>query len=63
MSGRLANPAVAPGAAILQRWRIGHVNPGLMLAWLVIATVLLWALTPGLFTSYSGTSGVAGQQL
>ncbi len=34
-----------------------------MLAWLVIATVLLWALAPGLFTSYSGTSGVAGQQL
>jgi peptide/nickel transport system permease protein len=35
----------------------------LWLAWGVIALVALWALVPGLFTGYSATVGVAGQQL
>lgn len=35
----------------------------LWLAWGVIALVALWAVAPGVFTSYSATVGVAGQQL
>jgi peptide/nickel transport system permease protein len=35
----------------------------LVLAWAVIAVVLLWAIVPGLFTGYSGTEGVPGEQL
>ena len=38
------------------------VQPGLLLAWLVIATVTLWALFPGWFTAYSPIEGVAGAQ-
>jgi peptide/nickel transport system permease protein len=35
----------------------------LVLAWLVMAVVVLWALFPQWFTSYSATVGVARQQL
>lgn len=38
-------------------------EPGLILAWLVILTVIAWAVAPGLFTPYSGTVGLAGNQL
>lgn len=38
-------------------------QPGLALSWIIIATVVLWALFPSWFTSYSGTIGVARQQL
>ncbi|AOR63251.1 ABC transporter permease [Pectobacterium wasabiae] len=37
-------------------------QPGLLLAWLVILTVALWALFPSWFTSYSPIEGVAGAQ-
>jgi peptide/nickel transport system permease protein len=48
----------------LQGWRrIRRLQPGLVLAWLVIATAVLWALFPELFTSHSGTVGIARQQL
>jgi len=43
--------------------RIVRTPPGLLLAWAVIALVVLWALAPGLFTGYSATVGQAGQQL
>jgi len=46
-------------------WRIRlfpAVSPGLLLAWAVIALVLLWALFPGWFTSGSSTEGIAGAQ-
>ncbi|MGO4560026.1 ABC transporter permease [Mesorhizobium sp. 2RAF21] len=36
---------------------------GLTLAWLVIATVLLWAIVPGLFTAYDPLLGMPGGQL
>jgi len=39
------------------------IKPGLVLAWSVIAIVVLWGLFPHWFTSYSGTVGVARQQL
>jgi peptide/nickel transport system permease protein len=42
------------------QWR---VEPGLALAWLVIAIAFAWALAPSFFTPFSGTQGVAGQQL
>ena len=37
-------------------------QPGLLLAWLVMLTVALWALFPGWFTGYSPTEGIAGAQ-
>lgn len=43
--------------------RLKKVQPGLVLAWLVIVTVLLWAVLPGLFTSYDPLLGVPGGQL
>lgn len=42
----------------VRRWQ-----PGLVLAWVVVVLMLLWAVAPGLFTAYSGTVGVSGQQL
>jgi len=42
---------------------LGRVPVSLVLAWAVIAIVLLWAALPGLFTGYSGTEGVPGEQL
>lgn len=60
-----------PGLAALRtpaRWRRGWqlvraVRPGLLLSWAVIATVVLWALVPGLFTGYNPVQGTAGQHL
>ncbi len=40
-----------------------HLEPGLVLAWLVVAVMALWTLAPWAFTGYSGTEGIAGQQL
>ena len=39
-----------------------RLPPGLVIAWLVMVLVLMWALAPGLFTAYSGTDGIAGAQ-
>lgn len=47
--------------ALLRRAR--SLSPGLVLAWLVLATVILWALLPGLFTAYDPLEGVPGGQL
>lgn len=49
------------GARLLARAR--SIQLGLVASWLVIAVVVLWALFPAWFTSYSGTVGVARQQL
>ncbi len=59
----------APGIAAIEGaqpgWiaRLRRVPVTLALAWLVVFIVLLWAIAPGLFTSYSGTVGVPGEQL
>ncbi|TWT10608.1 ABC transporter permease [Reyranella sp. CPCC 100927] len=45
------------------RTRLRRLQPGLALAWLVVAVVLAWSIAPDLFTSYSPVDGVAGQQL
>jgi peptide/nickel transport system permease protein len=62
-----SDPGPAHGPVLvraLQGWRrIRRLQPGLVLAWLVIATAVLWALFPELFTSHSGTVGIARQQL
>ncbi|MFG5779570.1 ABC transporter permease [Comamonas sp. J-3] len=45
----------------LSKWRAAPL--GLWLAWGVLLLVALWALAPGLFTSYNPLQGTAGQQL
>ncbi len=42
--------------------RFTRVQPTLILAWVVILVVILWAIAPQLFTPYSGTQGIAGAQ-
>ncbi|MCO7261054.1 ABC transporter permease [Dickeya zeae] len=44
------------------RLRRYAAQPGLVLAWLVVLTVALWALFPGLFTHASPIEGVPGAQ-
>lgn len=62
----LAEAGEAAPAGLRRRGRgawLKRVPPGLALAWLVIATVLLWAVVPGLFTGYDPLQGVPGGQL
>jgi len=40
-----------------------HLPPSLALSWLILATVLLWAIAPALFTSYNPVEGIGGAQL
>ncbi|TCQ06202.1 peptide/nickel transport system permease protein [Rhizobium sp. PP-F2F-G36] len=57
-----AESAATPStAAPFRVWR--GISPSLVLAWLVLATVLLWAMAPGLFTAYNPVEGVPGGQL
>ena len=48
-----------PGAAS----RLRRVPVGLGLAWLILGTVLLWAIAPSLFTAFNPLEGVGGEQL
>ncbi|WP_413737390.1 ABC transporter permease [Sodalis sp. RH21] len=60
-----ASPLTPPpvrDAGTTRRRRFSVFRPGLLLAWLVMAVVILWAVAPGLFTPYSGTEGIAGAQ-
>jgi peptide/nickel transport system permease protein len=43
--------------------RLKHVSPALVLAWIVIAIVVLFALFPQLFTSYNPVQGVPAEKL
>jgi peptide/nickel transport system permease protein len=43
--------------------KVKRIQPGLVTAWLVIATVAGWSLLPYWFSGYSGTVGIARQQL
>ena len=43
--------------------RLKRVPASLALSWAVVAIVLLWAALPQLFTGYSGTEDVPGEQL
>ncbi|GAA4667199.1 ABC transporter permease [Frondihabitans cladoniiphilus] len=53
--------ALLPG--LLRSTRRRSVSPTLVLAWVVVAVVILWAIAPGLFTHYSATSGVPQDRL
>jgi len=61
------DPGVLEGPTSLfaSRWiaALKNVQPGLVLSWSVIGVATLWALVPQAFTSYSGTVGIARQQL
>ncbi len=39
------------------------IQPGLIFAYFILAIALLWAVAPGLFTSYDPVQGLPGQQL
>ena len=66
-------PAVAadrPARAAMVRRIARHglaglrqTQPGLVLAWLVVATVVLWALVPGLFAGQNPVAGIAREKL
>jgi peptide/nickel transport system permease protein len=47
----------------INRKRRRVIEPGLLLASIVLAIVLLWAIAPGLFTSYNPIEGIPRQQL
>lgn len=49
--------AQAPGR------HLPRIQPGLLLACLVLAVVILWALLPGIFTVYDPIQGLPGQHL
>jgi peptide/nickel transport system permease protein len=70
VSGDFAKVAKTPVSASLQKNRswpavpgLRRLSPGLVLAWIVLVTVILWALFPGLFTGYDPLEGVPGGQL
>ncbi|MFB9951917.1 ABC transporter permease [Rhizobium puerariae] len=44
-------------------FRLKRLPLGLVLAWIIIVMVLLWAVAPGLFTAYDPLQGVPGGQL
>ncbi len=60
-----AETASGTGADIPAGWttRLKRVPITLGLAWTVVFIVLVWAALPSLFTEYSGTEGVPGEQL
>ncbi|GEP54498.1 ABC transporter permease [Reyranella soli] len=59
----LAGVDAGAGARLSWPRRLKRLSPSLALAWAVVAIVLLWAALPQLFTGYSGTEGVPGEQL
>ncbi|WP_295132742.1 ABC transporter permease [uncultured Reyranella sp.] len=60
-----AETASGASADIRPAWttRLKRVPVTLALAWAVVFIVLAWAALPSLFTGYSGTEGVPGEQL
>lgn len=61
VAGSAASPVTPRSAARFRLWR--GISPSLVLAWLVLATALLWAIAPSIFTAYNPVEGVAGGQL
>ena len=43
--------------------RLRRVQPGLVIAWIIIAIVILFALFPQLFTSFNPVQGVPAEKL
>ena len=56
-----ATPPTDPGGRT--RRRLARVQPGLVLAWLVVAVVVAWAIAPGLFTGFNPVSGTPRERL
>jgi peptide/nickel transport system permease protein len=56
-------PATVAAAVPRRRSRLLDIRPGLVVAWIVIAVVLAWAVAPGLFTSYDPLVGVPAEKL
>ncbi|NYI07333.1 ABC transporter permease [Allostreptomyces psammosilenae] len=59
-------PTAEPGRAgrPRRRWPLPRRVPvGLLLAWLVLAVVVLWAVAPGLFTGHDPINGVPAEKL
>ncbi|BCW44913.1 ABC transporter permease [Arthrobacter sp. StoSoilB5] len=46
-----------------RRFTIARIQPGLLLAWLVLGIVALWTIAPELFTSHNPISGKARDKL
>lgn len=44
-------------------WRLPRMQPGLLLAYIILALTVLWALLPGIFTVYDPIQGLPGQHL
>lgn len=44
-------------------WHLPRIQPGLVLACLILALAVLWALFPGIFTVYDPVQGLPGQHL
>ena len=44
-------------------WHLPRIQPGLVLACLILALAVLWALVPGIFTVYDPIQGLPGQHL
>jgi peptide/nickel transport system permease protein len=44
-------------------WHLPRIQPGLVLACLILALAVLWALVPSIFTAYDPIQGLPGQHL
>jgi peptide/nickel transport system permease protein len=42
--------------------RLRRIEPGLVLAWLIVAVAIAWTTAPALFTSYSAVDGIPRQR-
>jgi len=63
MTTRSAVGTVAPVRSSRVPAALRRPPVGLVLAWLVIAVVVVWAVAPGLFTEYDPVNGVPAQKL
>jgi peptide/nickel transport system permease protein len=69
LDGSVPSPAAATAVAAVASpvaragRRLRGIRPGLVLAWLVIAVVIAWAVVPWLFTGQDPISGVPAEKL
>lgn len=61
VDGLVSHKRNAVAASLTARMR--NVSPGLVIAWIVIAIVILFALFPQLFTSFNPVQGVPAEKL
>jgi peptide/nickel transport system permease protein len=69
VDGSVPSPAAATAVAAVASpvaragRRLGGIRPGLVLAWLVVAIAIAWAIVPWLFTGQDPISGVPAEKL